>query len=186
MLWKVGTVFGDRQAQNCSLSGEGSLRSTLDAGGDLSSLGLSSPSPCFAPEQRCNCRPLSTGRACSAALGHHSVHVHTCAFGPRQRRHNTIRDAWLALLTAAHWHADIEQIVRTGEDAFHRADIAAAAPDGTLWAFDVSIKATPGPEDIVHAHLERSANAKASRYRFGGDRRLPDGHTLVALIHSAA
>ena len=139
----------------------------------------------FAPEQRCAYRPLSTGRACQHPLGHHSVQVHNCACGPRKRRHNVVRDAWLALLKAAHWHADIEQVIRTGEDAFHRADITAAAPDGTLWAFDVSITATPGPEDTVHAHLERSANAKASRYRPGGERRLPDGHTLVPLIHSA-
>ena len=141
--------------------------------------------PVFAPEQRCAYRPLSTGRACQQPLGTHSVHVHNCAFGPRQRRHNIVRDAWLALLKAAHWHADTEQLVRTGDNAFHRADLTAAAPDGTLWAFDVSVTATPGPEDTVHAHLERSANAKASRYRPGGERRLPEGHTLVPLIHSA-
>ena len=108
------------------------------------------------------------------------MHVHNCAYGPRQKRHNVVRDAWLGLLRAAHWHADIEQVVRTGEDAFHRA-----ALDGTLWAFDVSITATPGPEDTVHAQLERSTNAKASRYRAGGARQLLDGHTLVPLIHSA-
>ena len=94
-------------------------------------------------------------------------------------------DAWLALLKAAHWHADIEQVVRTGEDAYHRADITAASPEGTLWALDVSITATPGPEGTVHEHLECSANAKASQCRPGGERRLPDGHTLVPLIHSA-
>ena len=141
--------------------------------------------PVFAPEQRCQYRPLSTGRACSAALGHHNVHVHTCAFGPRQRRHNSIRDVWMTLLKAAHWHADSDQLVRTGDDTYHRADITAASPDGTLWALDVSVTATPGPEHTVHEHLERSANAKASRYRPGGERRLPDGHTLVPLIQSA-
>ena len=39
--------------------------------------------------------------------------------------------------------------------------------------------------DTVHAHLERTAAAKASRYTPGGARQLPDGHTLVPLIHSA-
>ena len=141
--------------------------------------------PVFASEQRCAYHALSTGRACSHPLGRHSAHVHSCAFGPRQRRHNVVRDAWLSLLRNAYWHADIEQLVRTGDDTHHRADISATAPDGTLWAFDVSITATPGPEDTVHAHLERSANAKASRYRPGRERRLPDGHTLVPLIHSA-
>ena len=63
--------------------------------------------------------------------------------------HRNRGDAWLGLFKAAHWHADIEQVVRTGEDAFHRVDIAAAAPHGTLWALDVSITATPGPEGTV-------------------------------------
>ena len=39
--------------------------------------------------------------ACSAALGHYGVHVHSCAFGPRQRRHNAMRDAWSSLIKAA-------------------------------------------------------------------------------------
>ena len=56
---------------------------------------------------------------------------------------------------------------------------------GALWALDVSISATPGGGDTVHAHLERTAAAKASRYTPGGARRLPDGHTLVPLIYSA-
>ena len=37
----------------------------------------------------------------------------------------------------------------------------------------------------VHQHLERSANAKASRYLTAGARRLPDGHTLVPFVHIA-
>ena len=82
------------------------------------------------------------------------------------------------------WRCETEQVVRTGEGAFHRADLIATAPDGTLWALDVSITATPGSSDTVHAHLERTATAKAFRYTPGGARH-PDGHTLVPLIHSA-
>ena len=141
--------------------------------------------PVFEPEQRCSYRPLTTGRACSAALGQHGSHVHTCAYGPRQRRHNSIRDAWATIIRAARWRCETEQVVRTGDGAFHRADLIATAPDGTLWALDVSITATPGSSDTVHAHLERTATAKASRYTPGGARQLPDGHTLVPLIHSA-
>ena len=57
-----------------------------------------------------------------------------------------------------------------------------------LWTF----RSLPhsGPEQGVHqhlerSHLERSANAKASRYLPAGARRLPGGHTLVPVIHSA-
>ena len=135
--------------------------------------------PVFEPEQRCMYRPLATGRACSAALGQHGNHVHACAYGPRQRRHNSVRDAWATIIKAARWRCESEQIVRTGDDSFHRADLVATAPDGTLWALDVSITAAPGGADTVHAHLERTATAKASRYTTGGVRRLPDGHTLV-------
>ena len=59
--------------------------------------------PVFALDQRCAYRPLATGRACSAALGHHGVHVHTCAFGHRQRRDSAVRDAWASLIKAAQW-----------------------------------------------------------------------------------
>ena len=95
------------------------------------------------------------------------------------------RDAWIALLKAAHWHCDTEQLVRTGDATHHRADITAAGPDGTLWALDVAVTATPGPHDTIHQHLERTASAKATRYTPGGARHLPDGHTLVPLIFSA-
>ena len=96
-----------------------------------------------------------------------------------------MRDAWSVLIKSALWRCETEQVVRTGEGTFHRADLVATASDGTLWAFDVSITATPGGEDTVHAHLERTAAAKASRYTPGGARSLPDGRTLVPLIYSA-
>ena len=81
--------------------------------------------------------------------------------------------------------SESEQVVCTGEGAFHRADLIATAPEGTLWALDVSITASPGGGDTVHAHLERSAAAEASRYMPGGARGLPDGHTMVSLIYSS-
>ena len=87
--------------------------------------------PAFPPSLRCHYRPLATGIRCHAALGQHSGHVHSCAHGPRQRRHSILHDAWLSLCRAARWHAETEQQVRTGDDVFHRADIMAAAPDGT-------------------------------------------------------
>ena len=89
------------------------------------------------------------------------------------------------LVKAARWRCETEQVVRAGAGAFHRDDLVATAPDGTLWALDVSISATPGGGDTVHAHLERAATANASRYTPGGVRGLPAGHTMVPLIYSA-
>ena len=47
------------------------------------------------------------------------------------------------------------ELCAQAKSAFHRGVITATTPDGTLWALDVSITATPGPEGTVHAHLER-------------------------------
>ena len=35
------------------------------------------------------------------------------------------------VLKAARWRCETEQVVRTGEGTFHRADLVATAPDGT-------------------------------------------------------
>ena len=71
--------------------------------------------PAFESEQQCNYCPLATGRPCAAPLGQHGTHVHSCAFGPRQRRINAVRDAWSSLIRAARWRCETEQVVRTGE-----------------------------------------------------------------------
>ena len=72
-------------------------------------------------------------------------------------------------IKTAQWRCELEQVVRTGEGAFHRADLVATAPDGALWAIDVSITAA-WRGDTVHAHLECAAASKASRYTPGGAR----------------
>ena len=141
--------------------------------------------PVFERGQRCQYRPLSSGIPCHQQLGPYCCHVHTCAYGPRMRRHDRLRNAWAELAREAGWHVGLEQLVRTHDGATHRADIVATSPEGTQWALDISITASPDLFAAPHDHLQRSADAKATRYTPGGQRTLQDGHTLVPLIHSA-
>ena len=86
--------------------------------------------PIYHPGQRCHYTPLTTGRACGAQLGTSSAHPATCAQGTAIRRHNRLRDQWIA---------DPEQIIRTGAEEFKRADFVALAPDGCRIAADVMV-----------------------------------------------
>ena len=54
--------------------------------------------------------PLSQGGICAQALDPHVAHCWTCGFGPRQRKHNNVRDEWLRLFCKAGWHATPEQL----------------------------------------------------------------------------
>ena len=55
-------------------------------------------------------------------------------------------------LKSAQWHCDIEQLVRTTEDTYHRADISAANLTGKQFALDIAVTATPGSDaDILRS-----------------------------------
>ena len=56
--------------------------------------------PIFSPGQRCHYTPITTGCRCHHQLGTHSDHVFACAQGPSMRRHNRMRDEWIALCRA--------------------------------------------------------------------------------------
>ena len=145
--------------------------------------------PVFAPDQRCCCRPSGYGSPLLNRTGPAwKSCAHTVPMAPASADTTSVRDAWAAIIKTAHWRCDTEQVVRTGEGTCpHRADLVATAPDGTLWALDASITANSGRWQIRCVHtLERTAAAKASAlYPRWRARQLPDGHTLVPLIHSA-
>ena len=140
--------------------------------------------PIYHPGQRCHYTPLTTGRACGAQLGTSSAHPATCAQGPAIRRHNRLR-GWILLCRRAGWHADPEQIIRTGAEEFKRADFVALTPDGCRIAADVMVTTPPVPAHSHGEHLSRSEAAKATRYRTTPWSRAADGCTVVPLVHDA-
>ena len=139
--------------------------------------------PIFHPGQRCRYTPLTTGKACGQQLGSHSTHACTCAQGPSIRRHNRLRDQWVTLCRRAGWHTTAEQTVRTGETDTKRADLVALTPEGLRLAADVMITAPPVASAPHGDHLHRSELAKATAYHTTPWSRLPDGCTLVPLVH---
>ena len=120
--------------------------------------------PVYHPGQRCCYTPLTTGRRCHHQLGAFSDHTFTCAQGPSLRRHNRVRDAWIALCRQAGWHTDAEQLVYIQADETKRADFVAHTPQGERLACDVMVTAAPTPWSEHGTHLHRSSAAKATRY----------------------
>ena len=141
--------------------------------------------PVFAPGQRCHYTPVTTGRRCHQQLGTHSEHVFACAHSPGMRRHNRLRDAWMQLAKTAGWHAQTEQLVFTAADICKRADIVALAPDGTKFACDVMVTASPTPCERHGPHLEKMAAAKARMYNTVSWGKCHEDATFVALVHDA-
>ena len=74
-------------------------------------------------------------------LDPHGAHVHACAFGPRQRRHDAMRDVWCTLLRRAGWTVCSEQLVLTAPQASKRADLPATTPGGLAFALDLTFSA---------------------------------------------
>ena len=139
--------------------------------------------PVYLAGQRCRYTPLTTGRACGQQLGTHSTHACTCAQGPSIRRHNRLRDQWASLCRKAGWHTTTEQVVRTGETDTKRADLVTLTTDGLRLAADVMITAPPVASGPHGEHLHKSELAKANLYHTTPWSRLPDGCTMVPLIH---
>ena len=141
--------------------------------------------PVFAPGQRCHYTPITTGRRCHQQLGTHSEHVFACAHSPGMRRHNRLRDAWMQLARSAGWHAQTEQLVFIAADVCKRADIVTLALDGTKFACDVMVTASPTLCERHGPHLEKMAAAKARQYNTVSWGRCHEDATFVALVHDA-
>ena len=117
---------------------------------------------------------------CNAPLDLHGHHVHACGQGPRQAKHDRLRDAWQSLLRSTGWHVSAEQIVTTTAGP-HRADLATISPAGTSYALDVDVTAPLAPLDSCGGQLHRASMAKAARYHTHPDGPLPGDLTFVPI-----
>ena len=120
--------------------------------------------PVLEADQLCHYAPLTTGRVCSARLGEHSSHVHTCAQGPREHRHNALAQVWRGILREAQYHTQVEQNVLLSDGTFRKADITALHVTGHHLALDVMVTANPDPTQAAAAHLHSQERGKAARY----------------------
>ena len=80
---------------------------------------------------RCLYRGQTHAAPCNVVLDPHGQHVHACGQGPRQHKHDRLRNVWQHLLREAAWHVTAEQIVTTAAGP-HRADLVAITPCGRL------------------------------------------------------
>ena len=69
--------------------------------------------------------PLTTDRTCSQRLGEFSTHIHTCAHGPCQHRHNAIAATWRQILREAEYHTQAEQNILLQDGTFKKTDLTA-------------------------------------------------------------
>ena len=88
--------------------------------------------PVFPVPSRCQYVTLTSGTPCMHALDPHGTHVHACAYGPRQRRHDAMRDIWCTLLRKAGWTVCTGRLVLTAPQASKRADILVTTQGGLL------------------------------------------------------
>ena len=90
------------------------------------------------PETRCLLCLCMSHACCSlnCPLGPCGHHAHACGQGPRQHKHDRLRNALQHLLRDAGWHVTAEQIVTTTIGP-HRADFDAIATVGGSDALDV-------------------------------------------------
>ena len=130
-------------------------------------------------------RPTLRG-ICAQALDPHVTHCWTCGSGPRQGKHNNVRDEWLRLLRKAGWRATPEQLMALPEATHKRADILATANTGELFALDVTftmpLDDSEGPLALA---LPRAATAKAGRYHTTLGGTLPGNVRFVPLTYLA-
>ena len=78
---------------------------------------------------RCQYTGQARAGPCSAPLDPTTHHIHSCGQGPRQHKHDRLRDAWQHVLRDAGWHVAPEQIVTTTAGP-HSTDLVAISPVG--------------------------------------------------------
>ena len=139
--------------------------------------------PVLAADQLCGYAPLTTGRVCSARLGEFSSHVHTCAQGPRQHRHNALAHVWRGILREAQYHTQVEQNVLLSDVTCRKADITALHASGHHLALDVMVTGNPNPSQPAATHLSNQERGKAARYGSRPNGSLPGGILCVPLLH---
>ena len=141
--------------------------------------------PLFPCPARCQYVTLTSGTPCVQPLDPHGSHVHACAFGPRQRRRDAMRDVWCSLLRRAGWTVATEQLVLIGPNTSKRADLLATTPGGLSYALDLTFSAPLDDAGPPGPHLHRVHSAKAARYGVGPGLALPHGTILTPVTYSA-
>ena len=139
--------------------------------------------PVPAADQTCGYAPLTTGRVCSSRLGEFSSHVHTCAHGPRQHRHNALAQVWRTILRETQYHTQVEQNVFLSDGTFRKADITALHASGHHLALDVMVTGNPDPGQPAAAHVSNQERGKAARYGSRPNGSLPGGLLCIPLLH---
>ena len=140
--------------------------------------------PVFPVPGRCQYVTLTSGTPCMHALDPHGTHVHACAYGPQQRRHDAMRDIWCTLLRKAGWTVSIEQLVLTAPQASKRADILVTTQGGLAFALDLTFSAPLDDAGPPGPHLHCVNAAKAARYGVSPCSTLPQGTVLTRLWHT--
>ena len=118
---------------------------------------------CARARARCQYRGQSHHGPCNAPIDPFCQHVHACGQGPRQSKHDRLRDAWQHLLRDVGWHVTAEQIVNTTAEP-HRADLVMISPVSLSSALDVHITAPLDSAAPCSPQLHRASLAKAARY----------------------
>ena len=137
------------------------------------------------PGRQCQYIQRIHGTPCCALLGPQGHRIFSCGQGTRQHKHDKMRDAWSDLLRQAGWHPNPEQVVRTGPDTTHRADIVATSPGGHAYALDLHFTAPLSDRDPPGDHLQRAAMAKAARYHTCPGGSLPGGTLCYPVVYAA-
>ena len=106
--------------------------------------------PLFRPDARCSYVIQAHGTVCNQLLGTYGSHLPTCGFGPRQRRHNQMRDAWAALARQAGWTVALEQLLATGPDTQRQADLLLTSPSGLVYALDLVFSGPLADDSAPH------------------------------------
>ena len=97
--------------------------------------------PLCAPDTRCQYCTQTQGLPCHALLGTRGHRIHAVEFGPRQRRHDAMRDCWATLLKRARWTVASEQLLHIGPHQTKRADLLVTTTGGTAFALDLTFSA---------------------------------------------
>ena len=140
--------------------------------------------PLMPPNARCQYRGSVHTGPCNHPLGAHAHHMFARGHGPRQHKHDRLRNAWAHLLRQAGWHVSSEQIINTTAGP-HRADLVAIPPTGVACALDIHVTAPISPVDPCGPQLHRATLAKAACYHTHPDGPLPGELRLVPVTYSA-
>ena len=134
---------------------------------------------------RCRYQGRHHEAPCHQLLGRWAHHVHACGQGPRQAKHNKLRDTWAALLRRAGWHVQLEQLVTTTAGP-HRADLVTIPATGMAQALDFHITAPAMPTDPTGPQLHQASLAKAARYHTTPNGLLPGDVRFIPVTYAAA